>query len=384
MSKINKKKDNLTFKALSAIGIILVICGHFDCQVLSLNGLVPYDTFHMPLFMFISGYFFKEASCGDINDVKSYIWRKTKHLLFPYLAWNFVYGLFHHLMNGFFGFNIAPRSFNLYELFIEPFLLGDGFGYNVAAWFLMTLYLVEVIGCLAAWLLRKIFKDKWLITLTIGTFGIALIAAVKGQVDTVCAWGQHSELAISVLRTSYLLFWYVFAMFYRRYLEEYAKKVPTPIVLIGVLVAECVLSAMFQDYRTIVYHASFFNNVFVVFFAATIGCWFWIRIAEIIAPILMRSKIAAYISDHTFSLMMHQGIAGMIVSAIIVASGLVPVAADQSGFFLDIWFHIGIAPPLYIIYPIAVTAIVLVFVWVFEKTRDKVKEKLAVKEASTV
>ena len=64
-----------------AYGIVLMIMGHigfgenFDHFI---------HAFHMPMFFFISGFFFKD----DITNVKQYAVNKAKKLLIPY----FVFG----------------------------------------------------------------------------------------------------------------------------------------------------------------------------------------------------------------------------------------------------------------------------------------------------
>lgn len=56
---------NMQFCILSALGMFFVVDGHLNNSYLDIGGLVPYYSFHMPLFAFISGYFYKrEASTG--------------------------------------------------------------------------------------------------------------------------------------------------------------------------------------------------------------------------------------------------------------------------------------------------------------------------------
>lgn len=86
------KPVNEKFRVLTAMGMIFVICGHYGIEAFSFGGLYPYESFHMPLFMFISGYFFKRENASTISAVLNYIVKKIKHLLIPYFAWNMVYG----------------------------------------------------------------------------------------------------------------------------------------------------------------------------------------------------------------------------------------------------------------------------------------------------
>ena len=50
---------NITFGILSAFAILMVAAGHAGYDILTVGGLFPYYSFHVPLFMFISGYFYR-------------------------------------------------------------------------------------------------------------------------------------------------------------------------------------------------------------------------------------------------------------------------------------------------------------------------------------
>lgn len=64
------------FDIAKGITILCVIAGHFGVK--SINQVV--FSFHMPLFFIISGYFLKTD-----NDLKGFVSRKAKQLLFPYV-----------------------------------------------------------------------------------------------------------------------------------------------------------------------------------------------------------------------------------------------------------------------------------------------------------
>ena len=53
-------RNNRQFALLTAIAMVLVVMGHVNDQLLTLGGLFPYYSFHIALFLFISGYFYKE------------------------------------------------------------------------------------------------------------------------------------------------------------------------------------------------------------------------------------------------------------------------------------------------------------------------------------
>lgn len=75
------KKRNQIFQYLEAIGILMVIDDHTGTTVGIMSGLFPYNSFYMPMFVFISGYFYRE------QPVFKNVGHKARHLLLPYLLW---------------------------------------------------------------------------------------------------------------------------------------------------------------------------------------------------------------------------------------------------------------------------------------------------------
>ncbi|MBO5487597.1 MAG: acyltransferase family protein, partial [Eubacterium sp.] len=136
-------KRNETFIILSAIGILLILLGHLDFPLLNMGGLFPYYSFHVMLFVFISGYFYKPE---EEEHILAYLKRKAPHLLIPYFIWNVVYGILATLLHGT-GMQIG-ENINLYNLFIAPFLSGHQFMYQAASWFVPALFLVELCNIL--------------------------------------------------------------------------------------------------------------------------------------------------------------------------------------------------------------------------------------------
>lgn len=124
---------------LKGLGIILVVFGH-SIMANSLPHTFIY-LFHLALFYFASGYFFKEKY---ISNLKLYIWKRVKALYFPFVKYGLLFLFLHNI---FYKAGLYKSAFSLSEMtkdavevlkffYFEP-LLG-------IFWFLKSLFIVNV------------------------------------------------------------------------------------------------------------------------------------------------------------------------------------------------------------------------------------------------
>ncbi len=177
------REENKQMRILSAIGIILVVAGHLGYSVFDVGGLFPYYSFHVFIFLFVSGYFYREEA---EQHLLQYIGKKCKTLLLPYFIWNLVYGILAAILHRA-GFSIGG-NLTLWNLFIEPFVSGHQFLYQFPAWFVPALFLIEVLNVLGRRVLSFFhLKKEWLIFAVSLLLGIATVALAKGG----HVWGYY-------------------------------------------------------------------------------------------------------------------------------------------------------------------------------------------------
>lgn len=131
------KSRNQTFQWLEALAIIMVIDDHISTRVGILSSVFPYNSFYMPMLVFISGYFFKNRSVGEG------IQHKVLNLLVPYVIWCLVgdalaYALFHYGV-----VNWYSNPFDL-RIMQNLLFLGPPSSITGAGWFVIMLFWVEV------------------------------------------------------------------------------------------------------------------------------------------------------------------------------------------------------------------------------------------------
>ena len=151
------KKTNKKMMILSCIGIILVVLGHTGSTINLMDNYFSYYSFHMSLFVFISGYFYKKDN--EENLLKNgYIIKKTKRLLIPYFIWNIIYGIIINIVR-YFGIVKYGNSITFRTLFIDPWTGGSQFVLNIASWFMLALFIVNVAYVFLRKIFRKVFND---------------------------------------------------------------------------------------------------------------------------------------------------------------------------------------------------------------------------------
>ena len=81
MTAERRSKSNKKFMLLSAIGILMVVDHHTWTTFHFFGDFIPYNSFFMPMFVFISGYFNKVDSS---TKMWPYFIKKVRSLLVPF------------------------------------------------------------------------------------------------------------------------------------------------------------------------------------------------------------------------------------------------------------------------------------------------------------
>eukprot|EP00770_Monocercomonoides_exilis_P007278 MONOS_7241.1-p1 / transcript=MONOS_7241.1 / gene=MONOS_7241 / organism=Monocercomonoides_exilis_PA203 / gene_product=putative uncharacterized protein / transcript_product=putative uncharacterized protein / location=Mono_scaffold00243:255-1747(+) / protein_length=376 / sequence_SO=supercontig / SO=protein_coding / is_pseudo=false len=296
---------NMQFAVLSALGMFFVVDGHLNNSYLDIGGLFPYYSFHMPLFAFISGYFFRP---GSEDDLGAYAKKKAVRLLGPYMAYNLIYGIITQFLHGA-GFAFGG-SLNLHNLLIEPFITGHQFEYNLAAWFVPALFLVEMANVLLRRVLGKAADNEYAVTavyMGIGIGGISLSLS-----------GRFEQGWLTLVRMMFLLPCYQWGTLYRQKLEE--KDRISGIWYYGGLLTVQLGLAVWG--RPLIYSVAFcngFTGYILPYITAATGIAFWLRVSRTAASAWKDSPAVRYFGSHTYAVMMHHIMALMVLKTVFAA-----------------------------------------------------------------
>lgn len=297
-------KENKEFRILSAIGIILVVAGHLGYYLFEVGELFPYYSFHVFIFLFVSGYFYKpEAE----ERILGYIIGKCVSLLLPYFLWNLVYGMLTALLHRA-GFTIG-QEVSLWTLFVEPFVSGHQFMYHFPAWFVPVLFLIEIINVCMRKVLRILrLNYEWLIFAGCLIMGIAVVwLAIEGR-----AWGYYKIPG----RILFMLPGFQMGRIYKEKLEKY-DNLSDGIYFLTVIGMQLIISVFCGGLAfSAVWVTSFANGPIVPYLTVITGIAFWLRVAKIMTDIPYFSRKLVYIGRNTYTIMMHHVLGFMLVKGI--------------------------------------------------------------------
>lgn len=311
--KRSPRKINYQFKLLYALGIIFIVAGHCNNGGVSLfyEWLPPYS-FHLGLFIFASGYLYKNDY--EKTPARYYIWKKAKKLLIPLFLWNLFYALLVFLLS-LKNFSIGVPV-TLEKIFITPITTGHQFGWNLGGWFIMPLFMTQVWNILfRKFILNKLGPlPKDIITLTVySALGLIGVALAKNGFNT--SWW------LVLTRFLFFLPFFGFGLIYKNYLEkrDNLRSIPYFAIIFLTLI---VLLLIFN--KTPTFKPSFMNSlencpIFMPYLTGILGIAFWLRISRILTPVIGKSKLVNLLADNTYSIMINQLLGFTIVNTAFAA-----------------------------------------------------------------
>lgn len=326
----SNQKENYTFKLLYVIGTILVISGHLSNGGLNLlyDWFPPY-AFHIGLFVFASGYFFRIN-----NSLKEFVLRKIKTLIIPLFLWNLFYGIFVFILR-YAGFEIG-NELSFKNLFIMPIMDGHQFQYNMPGWFVIPLFAVHIYHAVLVTILEKIKKN----TSAYIYFAIGMLLGISGVY--LASKGFNTGIWLPIVRSLYFIPFYEAGVLYRSKLEV---KDSLGSFFYFTIIFAIQLSIILIYQKTPDYSQSWCSNFIdgpvLPFVVGFLGIAFWLRVCKIMGPAIGHSKYILLIANNTFSIMINQFASFMIIKSVFAAGKYMFgwfSDFDMISFKTDIWY----------------------------------------------
>ena len=210
-----KSNLNTAFLLMQSIGIIAVVLGHADYGGDDIpnvfNLAFPYYSWHMPFFVFISGYFFNRT-----RPAGKYILQKLKTHLLPAFMVNLACGVFSACILAY-GVTDYGMDITFESLFITPFTTGYQFNINIALWYIFALVIIEIIAVL----MDRLVRGKGDLVYLAVTLFVSLYCCCLCYYDHE---GTRDEYLNALLRLGFLMFFFWLGVCYKRYFEKPLKR----------------------------------------------------------------------------------------------------------------------------------------------------------------
>lgn len=331
---------NKEITVLMGLGMIFVVVGHKG-GISLFSEWFPFYSFHMQLFMFIAGRLFKEKY---IYEIPLYIKNKIRHLLIPYYLNNFVYCIIAFVCCKYYQFTFIDKkyfsglNYTFFKtFFIEPFYTGHQYVFNLPAWFVPQLFLIQIASVLIIYIFNpkhKLFNDIIIIAVLLfgGVMNLYFI--------------KTSGLDQTLIRTIYLLPFFFLGYIYQKRLVKYDHFNSYYYFLTLFLIqASLIFTTRLLKYKlitTIVVFNKYTPGCILSFIVPLVGIAFWTRVARLLTPVLSKSKPFMYLGKNTWTVMMHHMFVFFLCNCIVCQiSEAIPfqLQFNTQKFHSSIWYY---------------------------------------------
>lgn len=331
--KEDGREENLAFRYLYGFAILFVVLSHCDGGgVEMLSNWMHFGAFHLAVFVFGSGYFFRAEK---LKNPLLYLWDKGKKLLLPLWGWNLFYGILLTLLHGLgftFGEPLSLRGILLFPINSENLYI-----LNMGSWFLFPFFCVQALYGVGKALLDLIGKPKITDRLLQAAFVAAGFAGVY-----LAGHGYHETGLYPLFRILYFLPFYAFGMLYRDFLEKGFSKIPAVFCLGTCLLVSLLLNIHFgRAVYVIPSSCDYPFGVWATYAAGVAGILFWLKVSMVLGSLEKQCAPLLLLGRGTWDIMFHQFAGILAIKAVFAAAdrllGLFP-GFDFAAFWGDIWY----------------------------------------------
>lgn len=288
---------------LSAIGIFMVVDHHTFIAFNILGDFIPYNSFFMPMFVFISGYFNKVESS---TNLLKYLWKKVKTLLIPYTGITVTVFCLEWLIN-LLKTGQTPSIPGGYLLYVLDRIITVGAPFPLVEpmWFVISLFATLMIYAV----LKKLLGKIWNSYAALAVFAALHILAVylARTIDT-----ESLTYLLHPLKVFFFLPFIELGIIYRDHLEKKHSGMSGGFK-IGLMVLLLIINMVRTLYMPNPYDIAFdsigdltgFTSPFIVtpLVSSLIGILFWLTLTDLIGKPVSESRFVNYMSCNTFWIM---------------------------------------------------------------------------------
>ncbi|MBO4650351.1 MAG: acyltransferase [Clostridiales bacterium] len=298
------RKTNKKFMVLSAIGICMVVDLHCDNAIGLMTAFLPYESFFLPMFIFISGYFNK---VDNRTDLFAYLKKKTKRLLVPYFLIAFATIFLEWAINSIkFGVAQPFTMENICVPIINIFTVGYPVLLSSPMWFVTALFLVQLVYAL----IKKPLYKKWNSIVAFVVFCLLNIGVV--WFSKSFGTDDNFIFALQPLKCLFFLPFLELGILYREKLEPKMDKIRAEwklilLILLPLLnvIRMMILPAAADIRFESMYNLAGFTSPYWMtpIISSVIGILFWVTVVDLIGSAFYSNRIVNALSENTFFIM---------------------------------------------------------------------------------
>ncbi len=295
-----RTKSNKKFMVLSAIGILMVVDHHTFTALNMFGSYLPYNSFFMPMFMFVSGYFNKVDSSTKLGK---YILKKLRTLLFPYFLITLIVLGLQFLMNLF--KTGETTSYPISYILERIVTIGAPIMIATPMWFVITLFATLLVYAILKKILGRIWNSYVFLGIFVALHLLSVYLSKTLDPDTIYWF-------LLPLKVLFFLPFLELGIIYRDKLEKKHESLPGG-GKIAILIGLLLINMARTMYLPLPYDLAFdsiddlsgFTSPYIVtpLLSSIIGILFWLTLVDIIGKPFYESKFVNYMSCNTFWIM---------------------------------------------------------------------------------
>lgn len=342
-----RSKSNKKFMVLSAIGIFMVVDHHTFTALNMFGDFIPYNSFFMPMFVFISGYFNKVD--GSTNLLKYFV-KKLRTLLLPYLIVSLIVLALQELLNWIkLGETPSIPSW-FYGYALERIVTVGAFTpIATPMWFVISLFSVLIVYALLKKLLSMLkIWNSFVMLVLFTAMSLFAVWFAKNY--------EFSEYLLVPLKVMFLIPFLEMGSIYKNYLEKPHTSMPAG-GKIGLLTLCLLINMVRTMYLPQAYDVAFdsiddlsgFTSPYIVtpIVSSIVGIAFWLTIVDLIGKPFYESRFVNYMSCNTFWIMgLHitfYNILNLIL--LLISENITPLLYFDTEYFRESeWYYWEISP----------------------------------------
>lgn len=283
---------NQTFQYLRTLLIIMVIDDHVSSRIGILSSIFPYNSFFMPAFIFISGYFFKQQPFLTVFK------KKMKTLFVPYIIWCTIGELISFILAK---ANIVYwyGEINIKNIFVL-LIKGPISSVTGAGWFIIMLFHLVLIYSL---LRNTIFPDNRIADTVLLISSIAL-----GMLSLyMCMRGYNNTFyKISFFRLLFYFQFYHIGYMFKKYWEPIIQRGNKLLICSACIICNVILICHFGDRLkfSATSEMKSFHSCYLPLITSVTAILFWYIAMDFLASKIKKNKVIDFIANNTFTIVM--------------------------------------------------------------------------------